>query len=167
MNSADRVQRDRRIAAARATGESLATIARREGVSERQARRSASAGLRDCVDGLGDVDVATILVNVIRTQGQALGRLAELAEEADNASAMVGAARGTAVVGSALIDSLRAAGLLAEPPAMATLWDARTAGKVLIDVAVRHGIDGDELVEALDEGPAAVFRPALMLAGGR
>jgi hypothetical protein len=50
---------------------------------------------------------------------------------------------------------------------MATLWDARTAGQVLIDVAVQHGIDGDELVEALGEGPAPVFRPALRLAGGR
>jgi transposase len=35
MNSAERVERDRRIAAARATGDSVAAIARREGVSER------------------------------------------------------------------------------------------------------------------------------------
>jgi len=165
MNSAERVQRDRRIAAARATGETLAAIARREGVSERHARRAASGGLRLAGDGLGDVDVAAILLNVVRAQGRALTRLEELAEKADNSSAAVGAARGTAVVGSALIDSLRAAGLLAEPRAMAVVWDARSAAEVLLEVAARHGLDEDEVVEALYDGPAAVFRPALMLGG--
>jgi hypothetical protein len=167
MNSAERVERDRRIAAARATGDSVAAIARREGVSERQARRAASAGLRLGADGLGDVDVAAVLLNVVRAQGRALTRLEELAEKADNSSAAVGAARGTAVVGSALIDSLRAAGLLAEPRAMAVVWDARSAAEVLLEVAARHGLDEDEVVEALYDGPAPVFRPALRLAGRR
>jgi hypothetical protein len=163
MNSAERVERDRRIAAARATGDSVAAIARREGVSERHARRAASGGLRLAGDGLGDVDVAAILLNVVRAQGRALTRLEELAEKADNSSAAVGAARGTAVVGSALIDSLRAAGLLAEPRAMCALWDARESARVLLDVAARHGIDEDELIDALYEAPAPVFRPSRIL----
>lgn len=88
--------------------------------------------------------MAAILLNVVRAQGRALTRLEELAEEADNSSAAVGAARGTAVVGSALIDSLRAAGLLlAESRAMAVVWDARSAAEVLLEVAARHGLEED------------------------
>jgi hypothetical protein len=48
---------------------------------------------------------------------------------------------------------------------MAVVWEARTAAEVLLEVAARHGLDEDEVVEALYDGPAPVFRPALRLGG--
>ncbi len=47
---------------------------------------------------------------------------------------------------------------------MAVVWDERSATEVLLEVAARHGLDEDEVVEALDDAPAPVFRPALRLA---
>jgi hypothetical protein len=160
--SAEIAARNRRIAAARARGDSWQTIAGRENVSERQAHRAAAAGLRDGGGGLGDVDAALLVRHVIDVQERALERLGELAEVADNSSAMVGAARGTAVVGAALLESLRTAGLiLPAPQSMRVALDARAAAVALLDLASRHGVNEDEYLDALFE--TWELKPALAM----
>jgi hypothetical protein len=161
MNSAERTARDWRIARARAAGDSFAAIAEREGITERHARRAAAAGLRDGPTTLTAIDPAAIAARVVQAQQDALERLHELSRDGDNTAAMVGAARGAATVGAALLDSLRAAGLLAEPRAMWRVLDMREATVALLDLAVEAGIDRDELIERIPETPA--LRPALTL----
>jgi hypothetical protein len=92
-----------------------------------------------------------------------LARLDKLAESADNSSAAVGACRGTAVVGSGLIDSLRAAGLLLEPRGMRFIWDARSAAVALLDIASEHGLEG-AVCGCAHGGPE--LRPALTIGAG-
>jgi hypothetical protein len=98
----------------------------------------------------------------VHTQEAALRRLGELARDGDNAAAMVGACRGAATVGAALIESLRAAGLLPEPRGMRFVWDARAAAVVLLDLAEQLGA-GDEYLDRLEQAPE--LRPALTFGG--
>ena len=81
-----------------------------------------------------------IVRRVVETQARALAQLDELSRTADNSSARVGACRGTGTVGAALLDSLRAAGLLLEPRGMRFVWDARQAAHVLLELADEHGL---------------------------
>jgi uncharacterized protein YidB (DUF937 family) len=79
-------------------------------------------------------------------------------------AAQVGAARGTATVGAALLDSLRAAGLLAEPAAMVRLLDLQAGSVALLDLAQEVGLDRAELVKRIPKSPA--LRPAAVAFGG-
>lgn len=108
---ADRRARNRAIADARDGGMKWREVAERFGLSERQARRAYMEHLAEAGQ-LIDVEPAEALRQALNVHVWALDELRQLAANADNSSAAVGAVRSRVTVSHQLIDLLVRAGLL-------------------------------------------------------
>jgi len=148
LNTTNRARRNDQMAAEHARGDSWAAIAARHGVSERQARRAGREALASAAEGDPLViEPAALLARVVRTHQRALARLEALADDSDNDSAAVGAARGAASVAVSLLDVLARVGLLPDVPAA---WrhtrDAQALAEAVVVVAERRGLPVEEVL---------------------
>jgi hypothetical protein len=157
-SSTERAIRARRIAQARAEGESWAAISRRFKLSERQARRAEAEYLRS-VGELLPAEVGSAIETMLATYRWADEQLVALGEEADNDSVRVAAvARRVDVAERRLVLLARTGRLPSTPGQWSTAMEAPAAAQAFIDLAERQGLDLDKLEVEL--GRIAAARPA-------
>lgn len=104
--AAERVASNARIAAAREVCEPWKSIAQREGISVKQARRGRDEHLASAAaspEPLPPLEVGALVERAIRVQLLALDHLERLARTGPNDSAQVGAATGLSSVGVTLV----------------------------------------------------------------
>ncbi len=150
-NSTDRARRNREILAARRAGTPWAIIARRFGLSERQARRAHDEALR--ASEVGTLDPERLVVRLVRANIRAVDAMEGQLDSADNSAARVGSARAIASISTAIVDLLDRAGLL--PPAgLSALWQADVTAEALVEAFERlaedHGVAREEVAAALE-----------------
>ena len=155
--------RNRRIAADRASGLTWPVIAERHGLSVRQARRAAAAARAISVEERGPevaekLDPLAILTQITRSQLRALDSLAELAAEADNDAARVGACRALGSIGSDLRSSLHALGLLPDPNDELLRVRVQEVVRAIANVTRRLDIPPAELQREVEREPALQTR---------
>ncbi len=154
LGPAARRRRNRQIAAARTRGETWKTIGKRFGISDRQARRAAAEAHEIEAELVDGADTEGVLRHVAEVQLRALNHLDQLMGDGpDNHNALVGAARGAASVGAAILDTWRAAGALPDPSSMRVAGEVRTIVEALVRVAQEEGIDPNSVLARLDEEP--------------
>lgn len=149
----ERIERDRRIAEARAAGEPWDVIAEREGVSRSTAKRAARTYGSAVVlpVRVEDIDSDAVLVRVVRSHLAMLGASERLAVGADNSNARVGAARVAASIGRSLLDLLALTGLLRGHRGLEAFHEELAqAARVVQRLAAAHGIPDDEVLAAFD-----------------
>ena len=157
LTAAERAERNRRIAEARADGEPWAPIAAREGLSVKQARRAATDHLKSEVPAgprrLGDIDGPTLLARIVDAQERALSAALAEVTAGDNSSARVGAARTVAILGSALHSTLLRAGLVGDPGLSRFTVEFEAAVRAMFALAERYDIPNDEVVAEVHRLP--------------
>lgn len=157
LSAAERVERNRRIAAAKAAGATWPEVADAFGVSEKTARRAAAEHAATAAPPAdADLDAETLVRRVLQVHDVALDRLERLAARADNDSARVGAARSLATVSVSLLDVLGRLGLLNDPALSRYYAEMRRAGVGIVLLARRHNIPFEEVDRALGEVPLAM-----------
>lgn len=165
LSAQQRVERDRRIAEARAAGEQWDVIAQREGVSRATAKRAVKAHGDMVVGPLGleQVDGDDVLLRVIRSHLAMLG-VAERLAVADrvNDNAKIGALRVASTLGTNTLQILAAVGLLRGHSGLERYQaELEDAAKVVVNLADRHGIG----IEEVDAALAAMRVPSHIVAG--
>jgi len=162
LSAAERVERNRQIAEARAAGVTWAAIEQRFGLSVSQAQRAvkehAAAGI-PAVRRLADVDADALLARAIEAHDRALSCAVGLLVSADSDSARVGAIRSVATVGSSLHLMLLRSGLVGDPGLIRFHAEIETAVRTMFALAEKYGIPR-EVVVAEVEGLPRRGRPA-------
>jgi hypothetical protein len=118
LSPVERIERNARIAENRAAGEPWATIAAREGLSVRSARRAAERHLRTPGPPLSrpgrlvDINPEPLLAKIVATQEHAMTASLILMVGGESGSVRVGAARTAVGAASALLATLARLGLV-------------------------------------------------------
>jgi hypothetical protein len=153
LTTAERAARNARIAEARAAGEPWATIAEREGLSVKQARRCRDEHLRTAGAPPPSLDADALVERVLRGHLVALDRLEALAADADADSARVGAARSLSTVGVNLIGLLARLGRLGDPGLLRFQAEIRLAVDAIYGLADRYEIPPEEVLATVEGMP--------------
>lgn len=163
--------RDLRIAEARRGGERWASIAAREGVSEktaiRSARRAEEAIAKRGVS-LPEVlpDPSEIVAEIVASELVALRESVRMLGAADNDSARVGAARTVVSVGNGLHMALIRAGLVRSPDMEWFGAELRVAVQAIYKLADRFEIPADVVFETMNEIPRRGLPRAVVMPDG-
>jgi hypothetical protein len=155
LRPAARRRRNREIAAARSAGETWPSIAKRFGLSERQARRAAEAAQQLQAEVLNIADAEELIVDVVQVQRRALDLLgAMLKSDLDNDAARIGAVRTAGTLGLDIHQTLIKSGLL---PATAAEFhytrEIRAAVEALFEVCNDLGISPKDVERRLEDRP--------------
>ena len=154
--AAERAERNRRIAEARAAGAEWKSIAAQEGVSVRTAQRLAEDHLRSEAarpQRLAEIDAESVLARTIDAQQRALANALVLMVNGENGGVRVGATRTVATLSAALQASLFRVGLVGDVGLHRFLAELELAARAMFDFAATHGIPNDDVVAALEQFP--------------
>lgn len=156
LSAAERVERNRQIAEARAAGERPEEIAARFGISRRQVDRAViehQASRPVCGPRLSELDGPALVARVIDAQGRALSLALSLAVTAENENARIGALRTVGTVGTSLHLALIRSGLAGDAALERFRVEMERAARVIMDLAEQHGLGGAEVDDAFARLP--------------
>jgi hypothetical protein len=150
----NRLRRGLEIRAARAAGETWASIGRRYGISDRQARRSAKAAAEVVeVVGVFDThDAQALLARILAVQVTALDRLEALLASEPAENAVIGATRAVATLGDSAWSMLVRLGVVpSDGRKFAIDKEVQAASEALLQAASDCGIDPEVVRHRLAE----------------
>lgn len=156
QTAAERAERNRRIAEARAAGADWKSIAAREGVSVRTAQRLADDHLRSEAaqpQQLAEINAESILAGTIDAQQRALSNALVLMVTGENGGVRVGATRTVATLATALQASLFRVGLVGDVGLHRFSAELEAAVRFVLDLAATHKIPYADVVDALEQFP--------------
>lgn len=158
LPAAERADRNRRIAEARATGLTWRECAERFDVSVMTARRAAAEHAATAAPTADpeSIDADALVHRVVRAHVRALDRLDRLPARLDNHSAEIGASRAYASVSVSLLGVLYQLGLLADPALARYYAEMGRAGRALYAFIEQHDIPWEDAERVFGDVPLVV-----------
>ena len=153
LPAAERADRNRRIAAAKAAGATWPEVAESFGVSESTARRAAAehAASAPSHGSADEYNADAIIRRILRGHRVAMERLEPLTRRADNDSARVGANRALYGAAASYATVAMTLGVIGDPGLARFYSEMQRAARAVITLAERHDIPYADVDAAMSE----------------
>jgi hypothetical protein len=161
----NRLRRGLEIKAAHATGETWASVARRYGISESQARRSAKAAAEviEVVGVFDQHDARALMARILAVQVTALDRLEGVFAGDPAESSVVNGVRAVSTLADSSWRLFARLGILpADGRKLALDDEARQVVEALVRVAADCGIDSSDLQRRLSQESSLTAIPGIL-----